>query len=213
MRVLQKFQKLLNEHEVEDFISLIGRSLPNDWCYDELRSDRFSVLSSCKSFVYIYSGKKFPKCALFLCYDQDKLEVANIVPAEISQLSIDQYNAILTDFVTRVFPEELSNLSSRNLDLLTIMSPDTIKKLDIFCHSANKSSGSGHPCDRERWNQFIISAFLTGDEQKLYDDTLGRILVEIYYWDEKTANELIHEYTFGVDLLRTCRKNGSSLRI
>lgn len=213
MRVFQKFQKALNEHEVEDFISLIGRRLPSDWCYDEVRSGRSSILSNCKNFVYTYSGNKFPECSLFLCYYQDNLEVANIVPGEVSQLSMDQYNAILTDFVTRVCPEELSHLSSGNLDLSTIMSPDTIKKLDIFCHSANKSSGSGHPCDRERWNQFIISAFLTGDEQKFYDETLERILIEIYHWNEKMANELIHEYTFGVDLLRTCQIHGSSLRI
>ena len=208
MKIHKKFQKTLNIQERDAFFVRITENLPKEWRYDAERSNDSTIMSGDPSFVYIYSGKKFPKCALFFSTYQNILMVSNIVPMEISQLSMDQYNDILTDFVTRALPEETCNLSSETLDLSTIMSPDTIKKLDFFCRAANQSTGSGHPCDRERWNQFILSAFVTGDEQNIYEDTLKRILIEMYNWSEEIADELIHEYLFGVKLLRTCWNNG-----
>lgn len=204
MKIFQEFQKSLNEHEVNEYISRINSHLPSDWKYDEERG-RQMLIGDIRSFMYIYSGNRFPKCILCFSYYDNRLKVSNIVPMEISQISMEQYNDILTEFVTKIIPEEMATLTSDELDPEKIMSADMLTTLHAFCSGANKSTGSGHPCDRKRWNQFIISAFRNGGEDKLHEDLLKRILVEKYHWNEEMAGELIHEYTSGLSLLDTYR--------
>ena len=58
-----------------------------------------------------------------------------------------------------------------------------IDKLKAFCNGANKSTGSSHPCDQERWFDFICQ---TVDDGMMFDySTLADFLQDESYWGKK----------------------------
>ena len=88
-------------------------------------------------------------------------------------------------------------------------------KLERFCNAANKSTGSSHPCDEERWFDFICQ---TVEDDRTFDyDTIYRFLMDEDYWgkkeegfigavghfawDEEHADELATEYDNYVRIL------------
>ncbi|WFU71056.1 hypothetical protein [Bradyrhizobium sp. CB2312] len=63
---------------------------------------------------------------------------------------------------------------------------------------ANKSTGSSHPLDQQRWLRFLILAHCSA--QKPDGERLRRWLMEVE-GDEDHALKLVIEYEFGLDLL------------
>lgn len=69
---------------------------------------------------------------------------------------------------------EICGPSDDNFDLRTVISEAALEKLKLFCSTANKATGSSHPCDRDKWFDFICQ---TVDDGKVFDyDTLARFL-------------------------------------
>lgn len=85
---------------------------------------------------------------------------------------------------------------------------------------ANKSTGSSHPCDEERWFDFICQ---TVDDEKIFDyDILFGFLTDEEYWgkkdpdflgaigqfawDEEKGAELASEYENYVRILQYYKK-------
>lgn len=68
--------------------------------------------------------------------DVTKLKVTNIVPTIKAELKI-------------------SELTSYEFNPLTFISSNALAKLKTFNLNANKSTGASHPCDKERWFEFI----------------------------------------------------------
>ena len=147
-----------------------------------------------------------PAATLWLLSRDGGYKVTNIVPREHGELGYAGYNAILQDFERRIaspaareagFRVE-TTASHQSID--DWLSPEAAKALRLFSRAANKSTGSSHPLDRERWFHFLIAAYREND--RLHVDDLFRWLSEIEGWDEKNANSLAIEYEFGLALLR-----------
>lgn len=137
--------------------------------------------------------------------NDDTLYVSNIVPSEIRELNFDQYNLIVEEFYQLfVVPsaEQLAlehSLSSDKKSIEDWMSAESARKLKLFSDAANKSTGSAHPLDKQRWFEFLISAH--NEKIALDTYTLMRWLIEEEGWFEDEAHELILQYEFAMSLL------------
>lgn len=171
--------------------------------------------------VSIYLGEKI---------NTGEINVGNVIPLKKNQLSIEEYNEMLF-YNDIVVPYEKDNnyisISQPTTDIfdpLTIMSKTSLKKLKAFCGGANKSTGSSHPCDKERWLNFIMQ---TVDEDLILDsDTLCRFLQDEEYWgkkpndflgamgdyawDEESAYELSMEYETISEAMKYYKENRRS---
>jgi hypothetical protein len=85
-----------------------------------------------------------------------------------------------------------------------LMSADTFKLLKRFSSLANKSTGSGHPSDREYWYAFLLAINEEGASLASYD--LSRWLIEIQKWPDQTVCNLMIEFEFAIGLLEAQAK-------
>lgn len=146
-----------------------------------------------------------PAASLSLVVSGGGARVGNIVPVKTGQLTMEQYNAILNDFVTvgiKPIAQALRlkpRLTSAYRQITDWLSAAAVKKLLQFSRAANKATGSAHPSDYKRWLAFILQTHQ--DRAELSAELLVRWLVEVERWPEETAHTLGSEYTFGLDLL------------
>lgn len=125
-----------------------------------------------------------------------ELNVSNIVPLEKNQLSVDEYNAVLQKFyddIIKPYKQINHNLdipqpSDDVFDPKTVITEEALRKLEAFCNGANKSTGSSHPSDQERWFDFICQ---TVDDGQMFDySTLAEFLQDETYWGTKDSDFL-----------------------
>lgn len=70
--------------------------------------------------------------------------------------------------------------TSDQFDPLSCISETALEKLESFCNAANKSTGSHHPCDEERWFDFICQ---TVEDERLMDYSIfSNFLMDEEYW-------------------------------
>lgn len=135
--------------------------------------------------------------------DGSSYGVVNIVPIDAHRLSFDEYNAILSAFYeenvkgrTEAFGLLVEHASGEFTpeDLVKSgrLSAENLRKLRLFSRAANKSTGSSHPLDEQRWWDFICSLVTVGEVVEL--DTLRKLLMEDQGWHEEGAIRLSHEY-------------------
>jgi hypothetical protein len=79
------------------------------------------------------------------------------------------------------------------------VSPETALLLHRFSAAANKSTGSSHPCDEERWLEFVTAAHR--EKAALDASTLEQWLREGEGWPEDIASELAVDYEKARSLL------------
>lgn len=173
-----------------------------------------------KARVSIYIGDRI---------ETGELKVGNIVPLEKNQLSVEEYNAVLMQFYNDVitpFKESGTELiilqpSDDIFNPTSVITPAALKKLELFCSAANKSTGSSHPYDQERWFDFICQTVDDGQmfdssslesflQDKTYwgekeDDTIG--VLGDYAWDKEHAYELASEYENACEILCYYKKS------
>lgn len=154
--------------------------------------------------AFHYLGTAAPEALVVLVWGEEGAEVSNIVPKDAGRLTHDQYNSIAQWFVEDV----LNPHAARNVrvelgpceetidDLLNAPTADALR---AFSLGANKSTGSAHPLDAERWRKFVILAHVAG--ASLDATTLQRWLEEEEEWPEEQAQELAIEYEQARDLL------------
>ena len=147
-----------------------------------------------------------PAVGLIFWREIDGYRVTNIVPIEADQLSHAQYNAALQDFAEKIVKPTTKALAldiEMSADVQSPedwMSPTSAELLKRFSRNANKSTGSSHPFDRERWHEFIIG--LHAERREIDTEKLGRWLQDVERWSDEAAIDLIIEYEFGRDLLK-----------
>ena len=193
-----------------------------EWEYS--RSDRMRDY-----IAFDYLGNKVDQAEVSIYYGHDTwrqgyIKVGNIVPLRKNQLSIEEYNAVLDLFYEEIIVPNQSRLNGIKIvgpesdvfDPLKYISKEALKKLERFCNGANKSTGSSHPSDEERWFDFICQ---TVDDNQTFDfETIYRFLLDEDYWgkkepgfigamghfawDEEQAGELAAEYDNYVRLLK-----------
>lgn len=211
------------------FISEIQEYATGDWCA-KIKND-YTV----QWIEFDYSGNHADPAAVFIITNKylstGQLRVNNIVPLEKNQLSIDEYNCVLRLFNKDVIEPykkthsdiDISQPTSDIFDPKTVISELALDKLKSFCYLANKSTGSSHPDDQERWFDFICQ---TVDDDRIFDaDTLAKFLQDESYWgkkeddfhgvmgdfawDEEHAWQLATEYEGACELLKYyIRKRG-----
>jgi hypothetical protein len=142
---------------------------------------------------------------LVLWGQSDGYRVTNIVPSTVGDLGYSKYNALLQDFERIAAPvvrqKGFSSETTANLETIDDwFPPNAAQALQRFSTAANKSTGSSHPLDRERWFQFLIQAHT--DSGRFDSDLLDRWRIEVEGWSEDIATKLVIEYEFGIELLR-----------
>lgn len=192
-------------------IAQIEGRLSNGWFRNIAREGDLQrcVLTKMYCFTCSKMGER-EAASLYLARAQDPstalLRVSNIVPTDIGKLSYDQYNLIVSEFHDRyVRPvcESLNvrvSLSQPEQTLENWISPELANRLRAFSRLANKSTGSSHPYDRQRWCDFLIA--LHGARESLDTALLERWLIEEENWPEDTTSDLISEFEFSQDLLK-----------
>lgn len=148
---------------------------------------------------------------IFIGMSEGERKVTNILPLNKNSLTIEEYNKILNIFYDHFIEPLKSKYSNLIFDLTNesktledYMFPESAKLLNMFFAGANKSTGSLHPMDRNRWYDFIIS--VATKNENFPDDILNRWLIEVEGYSENVASDLVSEFNFGVYLLRRFRK-------
>jgi len=137
--------------------------------------------------------------------DNGSLAVTNIIPKGDGPLSTKQYNVMIKEFHDRfVLPAvqetELDvRFTSDEKGIEDWLGNGAAEKFHEFISVANKSTGSAHPNEKERWFAFLKAA--SEDQSRLDPATLSRWLVETEHWGEDVASDLAVEYEFGRELL------------
>jgi len=156
------------------------------------------------------SDASLPAARLVLWPKGEGYYVPNITPAEIGQLTIGQYNDVLSDFaeaivkpVARRFGYTV-NITSAIQDLEDWMTPEAATALRRFSAAANKTTGASHPMDEQRWFDFILAVHRA--RLDVGTDRLERWLHEVEGWSEETALNLASEFERGLALLERERE-------
>lgn len=168
--------------------------------------------------VFDYTGNKVESSEVSIYCGLDairerKIRITNIVPLKKTRLSIDEYNAVLDLFYDEIVKPNQKKLSgldiegpcSAHFNPENYISKKALEKLRKFNMTANKSSWALHPCDEERWFDFICQTVLDG--QKFDYTTIYRFLMDEEYWQtenvwsEEDAACLASEYDNYVRIL------------
>lgn len=155
--------------------------------------------------VFRYGGPDAPGANVFLFWESHGAHVGNIVPVASTSLSHDEYNMIAKQFHDEVLAPlavragcqtELGP-TVRTID--EVLPPPVLEALKRFSDAANKSTGSAHPMDAERWDDFLILAHAHGTV--LGENLLMDWLVRDEGWGEDEASTLVVEYEHARRLL------------
>lgn len=188
----------------------IERSAPAGWGRDrgaEERARSAPALRPKPTFCFSCSaeGRRPAGMAILMQRDARTFSVPNIIPTVKHQLRHGEYNTILEDFYDRVIRPHAeqagvtATLTAGQAELEHWMSHDTAELLRRFSTCANKSTGSSHPADRDRWNAFVVAAYQ--DASKMDAADLRRWLLEVDGWPPEVADQLAVEYEYGRGLL------------
>ena len=131
--------------------------------------------------------------------------IPNVVPAEAGELDFDQYNGLITEFCDEYLAPAANHLkmemviSSGELSDEEIVGEEAARLLEIFSSAANKSTGSAHSLDRERWYAFIVASCRPGFSS-VDIGNLERLLQQ-QGWSESQASKLAIQYEFAAGLI------------
>ena len=193
------------------FINDVSANLPAHWRRDreaEARLEQANHVHKESWFAFIYKPEDEPSGNVFLALENGRFYVPNVTPLEPGWFSIAQYNRILDEFADILrdhLPPDSAleiNVTSDVAAITDWVSPKAEELLDRFSNSANKSTGSSHPSDFQRWSDFLIEVHKEGSSHRLSGDFLAKWLEEELGWSSEKANELAIEYEFARDILR-----------
>lgn len=211
MRGIEVFQDMALTGPVSERAAVVAglkESASAPWAFDEKGSEdaERNALGDKGILIFQRNGDaSLPAARLVLWPRGEGYYVPNITPVKNSQLTITQYNAVLSNFadaiakpVARRFGY-LVNITSSVQDLDDWMSEAAAVALRRFSAAANRSAGASHPMDERRWFDFIIAVHRAGDD--IGTDHLQRWLHEVEGWAEETAIDLAGEFERGLALL------------
>jgi hypothetical protein len=189
---------------------LIERSPPEGWGRDRAAEGKIRAASGIKprpTFCFTRTERDArPSATLILAQkDAGTFYVSNVIPVSKHQLAHGEYNAVVEDFYERVIRPHtgtggvMANLTGSRVELEHWMSAETAEKLRRFSACANRGTGSSHPNDQERWNEFVLAAHR--DRSRMDASDLRRWLIEVEGWSPEVAEQLALKYEFGRNLL------------
>lgn len=208
MKTFRELQIAVDVANTEKLMAAIDAALTNGWTLKEATED---PVGGWHAYYVCDARGERPKALLAIYRKDDRsLYVSNIVPAETSELTHDQYNLVLMDFHNNILRKLATNFpvailatgDQRRIE--DLLSADAFKALKTFSTLANRSTGSAHPMDRDRWYAFLI--VVLRENSPLNTTDLLRWLTEIENWPERTAHDLVIEFEFAKGLLAAMNK-------
>ncbi|MHC5539285.1 hypothetical protein ACYOEI_13790 [Singulisphaera rosea] len=168
---------------------------------------RLTAFGTGATFCFTRQAKVDSGSATLVLSERDPgvFHVSNIIPLSEHELSHLEYNHLLEEFFEHSLRPAAEReglnveLTEARADLEHWMTAVTAAKLRSFSTCANKATGAAHPRDRERWNEFVLSAHR--DDSRMEAATLRRWLVESEGWAKEVADQLAVEYEYGRELL------------
>lgn len=209
MSLLEVFRDLtVSGPDVSQVFEKLRREPPPSWKVDDRSTEDLDDESIGEKHLVLQVDPKGgrPSANVFIFFIGDSLKVTNIVPRQVHQLTVAQYNRILeelSDWILELRAEGMSiksDITTDRLDVATLLGPEAMGALRAFSSSANKSTGSSHPLDRSRWFNFLVLAHR--DSAKIDTQTLYRWLTEEERWPEDQADHLVIEFEFAAALLK-----------
>jgi len=211
---LKTFQELVikgREEDLNNFFEILTEDLEQKgWKRSTNDEKKYELYTPGYRGVFvktpILEGKLEAEITLISKKGQNEYKIANIIPLSKPSLDYDEYNKILSIFYNSFVKDKYGKynldveLSEPITSLSEYLSEKSILLLENFSQFANKNTGSAHPSDHERWNEFIINVFKEGE--KIPIDMLIRWLIEIGGWSESISRELVIEFEFGMELLK-----------
>ncbi|GAM08379.1 hypothetical protein OR1_00650 [Geobacter sp. OR-1] len=205
MKVFRDLYINLNGFKIDALMELFTEKCGDNWCRALDREKDAGVLGE-KAFSFEHiQGDGLERAGLSLFQkDGDTWYVPNIVPLDSSQLSHGQYNKLLENFLEKIVRPSIdglavtAELTNDEQFLKDIVGEETASLLHKFSVLANQSTGSSHPCDRNRWFDFLIA--VQRQHVSLNTDLLIHALKEDG-WSEERAHDLAIEYEFAISLL------------
>lgn len=165
--------------------------------------------------AYEHGGDDGPGARLFLTLRGGRFFVPNIVPTEAQRIVRNDYNRLLLDFLDALRTEANSDdpapirdieLSDDSYDLRNEVDPHSFDALASFCATANRSTGSAHPSDRDLWFDFLLGfdEYRQHNETKIHPTMIAEWL-ESQGWPEDISSELAIEMEFALAVLERQR--------
>lgn len=207
--VFQDLRLLRGPHSLDRLRSEVLEHIVTPWRHAKDRENAASDIglqaNECLFFER-HENDGLPAVGLVFWREADGYHVSNIIPIESGRLSYAQYNAALQEFARCIVAPAAATLGLE-IELTADrespedwMSSASVKRLKQFSRGANKSTGSSHPYDRERWFAFICGVHMEGRE--IDTDKLARWLLEVERWHDDGASDLAIEYEFARELLK-----------
>lgn len=200
----------LTGDQERSFVAWIEEHPTAGWVRDLAREEELNRESAKKFYCFACQRTADRAAAALFVTHADRratswLYVSNIVPREVQQLSLDEYNHILNEFATRFARPAADSLgirvelSSPEQSIEDWLSSETAKRLKAFSRGANKLTGSSHWADRERWYDFLIAIHRSRENPDV--GLLQRWLIEEEKWPDDITSDLVSEYEFARGLL------------
>lgn len=196
-----------NAQSLTNFVESLRRHLVNgwSWCREREAEVQRSALGRMYCFTCTANNAR-PISELWMATNSEGyLYVSNILARELSSLTYDQYNAILSDFHDNCINPSATGtgvsieLGNPDPQLEDFLSQPTARLLRSFSSLANRSVT--HTLDRRRWNEFLIAVHKEGAHLDV--SMLRRWLTEEEKWPPDEAADLAGDYARAMDLLKT----------
>jgi len=198
------------QQDLAEFISYVERSLKHGWQRNHEPEKRAAAGGSLQYCFQCPATEQLPESWLFIMFKDNSncAYVSNVVPSAIGKISLSQYNMIITEFHTRFIAPALATFRGRiectvsagEEDLRDWMSAKAASLLQEFSSIANRSTGSSHPLDRQRWLAFLVT--IHQEKSTLTSSQLKRWFVEEAHWHSDIAGDLIMQFEFAMDVLK-----------
>ena len=187
----------------------VERHLADGWSRDAEAEGNLRAMALRGEPTYCFACERRehrPAAVVFVTQKEPGLfYVPNVIPRDQRELSHDKYNGILSEFCDRFVRPAADHtgirveLTDTQADLGSWLSPVAAQKLRMFSVAANRSTGSSHPSDQDRWMDFVVATHRDGS--RLDAHTLRRWLTEVENWPPEVAERLALEYEFGREVL------------
>jgi len=206
MKVFKELEVSVPAARRADFLARLEASMPPGWVRNREAEDRSLKTNEHAYFVCEAKGERLAALVALYEKNEDLLYVSNVVPRDISSLTHDQYNCILDEFATACVEPVAREMglhmtrTSDHISLDDLVSPGSAHLFRVFSGLANKSTGTSHPSDKERWYDFIIS--VVNNDDPLDAHMLTRWLIEEDGWSEDIAHRMAIEFEMEVGLLK-----------
>ncbi len=205
MKTFQNLYIELNNYSIDSFVEKLTQNCNESWQRDFEREENAKYFRE-KAFSFKYTGKnELPNAGLTLFEDEKGIwYVPNIIPIEMKELSIDEYNKLLVDFKKTLIEPAIQNtvitikITEDKVSLDDVIDKEAVDALKRFSSLANKSTGNSQPDDKNRWFEFLVAA--QKSENKPSFDLLKATLIE-QGWSEEFAYDLAFEFEHGQELL------------